>query len=395
MNYVGGTQSPHLRGFLRATLMRRRVTGAIRYDVHDIDAAGIIASPASVELRHSYRGEGWFPIAFERAPIQGDTRRLIVRNPNPLILGGLNLGLCAMGQLLIEELGAAIDTACQVNETATLPRVRGEILLRTVREYTEANPKATWSDWAITLGRTVLSHHLDGVELGTTSAYWSPDAPAERFSLLDRFLNDPRAMEFYLRARGSADLTGPIESLPFFVVHRRSGSIIRETLTRTPEGCLLGQNENALLLGPCRDAAELFWRLQKTEIEVVAVVPKALPIIVQLRMLGCEFAGKMSYFSQVDKLAELLEVPQEEVILVQFDLARALARSEWRNCIRYMERLYEQKQRVLPYKGERGKALEVLSREPTLIWLWVAGGEEWLDAFLETGRLRTLLPKRR
>lgn len=145
------------------------------------------------------------------------------------------------------------------------------------------------------------------------------NAEEERFFLLNAFLKEPdRLMNLYAKARGVEEYDA--SRLPFFIVYEKEGWWIREELRRehdTP-----------------KDVKMLVDHFRQNGVASMSIVPKILPLIVQLRSLGTIYLTDPPYLTAAQRFSEALGIAQHPILSVSFDLTRILEKKIWRALLR-------------------------------------------------------------
>ena len=244
----------------------------------------------------------------------------------------------------------------------------------------------------MSLGQCILGKRLDGVtSVSFANEYWqlTPETAASpRFAILNRFLEEPATVvPLFFRAKNidSQDYS----RLPFYVVHEEDGWLIRSEM-RLADGCVqIGDKLLEIGGHPPRSSTELARIFSDHDFQA-SVVPKILPLIVQLRQLGVTYLTDPPYLSAAAKFAGLLGIEQQPMLSVRIDLTKALEGKIWRSLLRDFHSKYSQR---LTYGWDEehsqplNKLISYWQHHPTLIFLWVMGGEPLLDRIVEATSL--------
>jgi hypothetical protein len=379
MEWIGGTQSPIARGYLRAAVIRRRHPDVdLRFDVHDIDAAGFDrGGSSSVQLSRPAH-ERWQPVKFEHG-FSGQLLKDVFVGTTPsgpaLTIAGLSTSLDGFASALRSAVAQSIARAVSIASAAPLlwkadaVRQRGEELVAVAASVLEGG--ATWSSFCIEVSRFLLGVRLDRVTLETTGAYWSEASfrtHPERFCVLARFLEDERLRIVFAEQFHKRGL-----DVPYFVMFSRHGETLRLPLRLHSDRRL---TLDQILLGTIDelgDPARLFTRLHEAGCFDCVLVPKAVPLFAQLRSDGVLFGKVPEYASAGERCIALLGLEVNPMAVIRFDLAKALGRRHWRACLSFI--------RTTKLSA---KVDHHWLTTPVLPELWLLGGTAIVDAIVET-----------
>lgn len=383
IEWLGGTQSPLGCGFLRAALVRAQCPSedVVRFDVHDVDSVGAEGGDDSSFWFADDAGSTWRPLKLD-VLFSGKMQRRVLCGHSPaakrLTIAGLRMGEGVCGTALAEELRwQAEKLRRHLNgnqfDLAAIQQ-RGDELAALV---SQAETGSSWSEVMRSLAMYMFGPLLAGVEVSSTTAYWSLTSYheyPERFSMLQRFLSDQQLRESY-----PACLNRSRPDFPYFVLARSSAGIVRLPLTLDSAGVLCIDD---LKLGHISEIAsvQLFIdALRSKNVEAVAVAPKAVPLYAQLRCCSRLFGKEPPYLASGQRLLRLIDMPTSPRYEVHFDLAKALGRTRWRSGLTMLHQT----------KGcMRGdKATRHWQQHPTSLGVWLIGGREALMSCVQSGHL--------
>lgn len=393
VQYLGGGQTPLLRGLLRSAIVRARLSGYVEFEFNDTDSAGVVLGDRiGAEVAFEDDKKEWLPInweyPFSRRPY---SRLLRVRHNKQLVIAGLRIKELNLGELLISETERELNWSRSLILSGganlwLMPAQRGEIESRVQSCKAEVlrliNESSTLGEFWLSLGKWMLGTTLKDVNVVSfVHDFWritEDNARETRFFLLDRFLSEPEVvMPHYLQAKGieSEDFT----RLPFFVVHEQDGWFVRDELLLVNGSLRFGdivleRQKTNCVQGLANELADRGI--------VASIVPKILPLIVQLRQLGTIYLTDPPYLASAQKFADALGTEQHEILSVKFDLTKVLEKRMWKALVRdFHER-----------SGSKSdnKSLHHFQHHPTLAFLWVLGGEELIRRLAEVSQLNVL-----
>lgn len=396
--YLGGGQTPLLRGLLRSAIVRARLSGYVEFEFNDTDSAGVVLGDrtgAEIVSRTNVRKndkEEWLPINWEY-PFSSwpHTTSLRIRHPRQMVIAGLKIKELNLTDLLVAETEKEFnwnrDLILSGGANIWLtPVQREEIETRVKSCKVEVarliNESSTLGEFWLSLGRWMLGATLKDVNIVSfVHDFWRltvDNAREARFSLLDRFLYEPEvAMIHYLKAK-SVELEN-LTRLPFFVVYEKDGWFVRDELLCINGGLRFGDTVLEEQKPNC--VQNLVNQLADRGI-VASIVPKILPLIVQLRQMGTIYLTDPPYLASAQKLANALGIEQQEILSVKFDLTKVLDKRVWRALVRdFHERTGSKSD---------NKSLHHFQHHPTLVFLWVLGGEELILRLAESSQLSVI-----
>ncbi len=396
--YLGGGQTPLLRGLLRSAIVRARLSGYVEFEFNDTDSAGVVLGDrigseiiSKTSMSRSDDKE-WLPInwqyPFSPKPYN---RMLRIQHNKKLVIAGLKINELNLGESLVSETERELnwnrDLILSGGANLWLTSVqREEIENRVQACKVEAlrliSESATLGEFWLSLGKWMLGPTLKDVSVVSfVNDYWKlnqNNAGEAQFNILDRFLSEPEVvMPYYLRAKGieSKDFT----RLPFFVVYQKDGWFVRDELVFVDNSLRFG---DIILEGQKTNSVQGLANELASKRIVASIVPKILPLIVQLRQLGTIYLTDPPYLSLARNLADSMGIEQHEILSVKFDLAKVLEKRIWRALVRdFHERLNGKSD---------NKSLHHFQHNPTLTFLWVFGGEELIQRLADVSRLDTL-----
>lgn len=373
---IGGTQSPLQRGFLRAAVVRRlsEPSADVRFDVHDVDTLGLESGPDAVTFGAVVNG--WHPVKFDEflSPRRVE-RTMIGTSLVPMTIAGLGRETPGFLTALAKEFQRQVAWSQDVTAGTGLTqpdevRERGEQLLSDGLACFQAHP--TWSAGCSALGRCLIPE-LQDVALSTTSDYWSIEALAkhpDRFTVLDAFLTSDVLRE------ASGNIIGRSgQHVPYFVLWKQGEYMVRESLLVNGMKLFLGK-ERLARLDDLRGSADLATLIAQRGFQQVTFAPKAIPLYAQLRQTGRLFGKEAAYAEQGERLIRCLNQPVHPTLIVRFDLAKAFGRPAWRSVVRFLRR------NIMGSGSEF--VIKFWQHEPTLIGLWLLGGDELVQKVIET-----------
>ncbi len=394
--YLGGGQTPLVRGLLRAVIVRMRSLGYVEYQFNDTDNAGVLSGEtAKSEVVDKKSKREWLPVQWEYPfynPYEEKTHSLRIQGNAPVVIGGLRMENCGLREVVCAETIREITWIGSLISGSEVAGILGserkkeceariaELVAATTQHAATEN---TLGDFWMALGKQILGNLLSNVAIVSFAhGYWALDADTakeERFFLLRACLENPdRFMKIYFESKNIE--SDDFSRLPFFAVHDRDGYLVRDEISMHADRLMVGPTSLRCAAKP-RNALELAALFSDNGIRA-SVVPKILPLIAQLRMLGITYLTDPPYLAQAEKFARMLEIPQHDVMSVRCDITEVLERPLWRALIRRWKE---------GARGERSsdisKHMNYWQKHPTLLLLWILGGNEYIKKTAETAKL--------
>ncbi|MBN1941190.1 MAG: hypothetical protein JW772_03335, partial [Candidatus Diapherotrites archaeon] len=355
---LGGDQSGIMRqGFLRAHAMRRagKKTG---YLIHDADTAGV-ASKKTIDASRLRQNKGlWVGLerqTKDRTQYISAGERNVFLGPKPSALDAIDrhppsrIGLVTserklagsglafhriprLDELVVKQFTHDVLEALRLSEKNRAQKARAKIVVKIVEDYVKKHPKATLADLEIHLSRKIFREKIPTTK--SSSLFRADARNIARHKLLNNFLANYSAVAaeyngVVSKFKGFRSLATQEGELPFTVVFNLHGHTVR--------GTLYVLNGNITVKGPdfhrainhgkrLGNVKQLFSVLRSSLGRDVSVVPKAVPLLVQLRMNYNDYATNQGYAPMADEFARRIGVRQHPDFVVRFDAFRALGK---------------------------------------------------------------------
>ncbi len=396
--YLGGGQTPLIRGLLRSIIVRQKCSGYVEYQFNDTDSAGVVPGETiGSEIVSKKSKRDWLPVQWEYPfshPYEEKTHMLRIQAENPVVIGGLRLENWNLREVVRAE---TVREIAWIDSLISAPEVAATLGSERKKESEERiahlvataeyliTQKRTIGDFWMALGTAVLGDLLSEITpVSFAHGYWTlsrDTADDQKFFLLNACLKDTeRFMKIFFESKNiESDDTS---RLPFFVVRERDGYLMRDEISIHPNRMMVGPTVIAGVTKP-QSAQELAQVFSDNGIQA-SVVPKILPLIAQLRMLGIIYLTDPPYLAQAEKLAKALGIPQHDIMAVRCDMAEVLDRPLWRALVRQWK---ESIRSTTWSASATSKQMQYWQKHPTLLLLWILGGNELIKKTAETAKL--------
>lgn len=410
--FLGGAQTPLVRGLLRAAVVRRQNPDAyVEHQFNDTDSPGVakkkVVSETGFEVV-SEKGKGdWYPISWH-FPFNSSRPEAFLRGNVPTHGTIVGLNFLKTRELfetqMLEEIHSFVRL---VNHQTTRLRLgenqlnvwleRAESLAHAVKSI--ASNSKTLGLFIEALATHMLGDRLLGVHRTSVANDFGVFKPnnvhPDRWELFNRFLEKTtETMDAYRTIRPCSP-----ELLPYFILtYDEKNRQCREQLFYRNGMLFIGKK----CLGEASRMKNIedFANVCRNELGIVSpsVVPKILPLMATLRSMGTTYLSNPPYMGDVAQFAKVMELPQNEYLSIKFDLTQYVSKAVWKLLVDRARVLYQENyQSIGAYQsdndtssisGSFDRALNVWRRNDiTLIFLYLLG-EDVIDAALDKADLK-------